>query len=178
MLRKTTAAIFASLLLAAPIGVHAQGQNQGQQNQPGTTVKATHGAWEIRCSTAKPDECIMSQIGKREDGQAVLRVGIRKTDGAKTPNGEPIAAVLQIDAPIGVLLPAGVEVTIDGNQIGRALFQVCDGRACIASEPVADEFIGKMKGGSNAIMAITALNGEKASINISLNGFTKAYGAL
>lgn len=177
VLRKTTAALFAAMLGLAPQLAAAQDQQPAQQQQ-GTTLKATHGSWEIRCSTTQPDACVMAQIGKREDGQSVLRVAIRKTDGAKTPKGEPIAALLQIDAPLGVLLPAGVEVKIDGREIGRAQFQVCDGRACVASEPVAEDFIKQMKGGANAVMAIMALNGDKAEVQISLSGFTKAYDSL
>lgn len=171
MLRKSTAALFASLLCLAPLGAQAQ-------NQPGSTVKATHGSWEIRCSNAKPDACMMSQVGKGAEGNALLAVSVQKTTGAKTPNGEPIAAVLQIEAPLGVFLPAGVEVTIDGTQIGRAGFTICNAQGCFVSEPVAEDFVNKMKNGSSAVMAVTGPNGEKASVNISLSGFTKAYNAL
>ena len=84
----------------------------------------------------------------------------------------------EIDAPLGVFLPAGVEVKIDGAEIGRAAFQVCDSRACIASEPVPADFIEKMKKGNAATMTITALNGEKAEIAISLSGFTRGFNDL
>ncbi|QIE54744.1 hypothetical protein G5B40_04380 [Pikeienuella piscinae] len=173
MLRKLFAALITAVLGFAPFVATAQ-----DQEQPNTTLKATNGAWEIRCSVPKPDACIMTQVGNRDDGKAVLRVALRKMDGAKGPNGEPIAAVLQIDAPIGVLLPAGVEVKIDGREIGRAAFQVCDGRACIASEPVAKEFVDQMKGGVKAVMTIMAVNGEKADVQISLEGFTKSFNSL
>ena len=116
----------AALLACLPLGLSAQ---QAQQ-QPGSTLKATHGAWEIRCDVNSPENCILTQVGNRADGQPVLRVALRKTPGAKGPNGEEIAAVIQIDAPLGVLLPAGVEVKIDGAGIGRAAYQVCDSRAC------------------------------------------------
>ncbi|MFV0476046.1 MAG: invasion associated locus B family protein, partial [Pikeienuella sp.] len=140
MLRKTTVALFAATLGFTPLFAAAQDQAQQQQpQQQAATLKETHGAWEIRCAAAQPEACVMAQVGKRPDGQAVLRAAIRKTDGAKTPKGEPIAALLQIDAPLGVLLPAGVEVKIDGREIGRAQFQVCDSRACVASEPVAED---------------------------------------
>lgn len=173
MLLKPYAALIAIGLGFAPFAAAAQ-----DQAEPNTTLKATNGAWEIRCSVPKPDACIMTQVGNRDDGKAVLRVALRKVDGAKGPKGEPIAAVLQIDAPVGVLLPAGVEVKIDGREIGRAAFQVCDGRACIASEPVAKEFVDQLKNGAKAVMSIMAVNGEKAEVSISLDGFTKSYNSL
>lgn len=166
------AAFAAGLLFAA--GAAAQ-----DQSQPGSTVKATHGAWEIRCDAKKPDVCIMTQVGNRADGQPVLRVAFRKTPpGTKGPQNVEIAAVLQIDAPLGVLLPAGVEVKIDGKAIGRAAFQVCDSRACIASEPVPQAFVDELKKGNAALMTIVAVNGDKAEVNISLSGFTAGYNAL
>lgn len=171
MFRKTSAAILIAALGFMPLAASAQ-------EGGGTTLKTTNGAWEIRCSEAQPENCVMSQVGNRADGKAVLRVALRKTPGAKGPKGEAIAAVIQIDAPLGVLLPAGVEVTIDGTPIGRAGFQVCDGRACIASEPVPADFVNKMKAGSKAVMTVLAVNGEKASIDISLNGFTKSFDSL
>ncbi|WP_340109542.1 invasion associated locus B family protein [Pikeienuella sp. HZG-20] len=173
MLRKTTAALFAAALGFMPQIAGAQDQAQGA-----TTLKATNGAWEVRCSTAKPDACIMTQVGNREDGKPVLRVALRKTDGAKGPNGAPIAAVIQIDAPVGVLLPAGIEMKIDGREIGRAAFQVCDARACIASEPVPTDFVNQMKNGVKAVLSIMAVNGEKADVPISLSGFTKSFDSL
>lgn len=167
---------FAAAILVAAIPLGASAQTQGQQ--PGSTLKATHGAWEIRCDVNNPENCILTQVGNRADGQPVLRVALRSTPGAKGPNGVEIAAVIQIDAPLGVFLPAGVEVKIDGAEIGRAAFQVCDSRACIASEPVPADFIEKMKKGNAATMTILAVNGEKAEIAISLSGFTKGFNSL
>lgn len=171
---KPIAALFAAALLLAPNGLIAQDQAQ----PGGSTLKATHGAWEVRCDAKNAESCIITQIGNRADGQPVLRIAFRKTNGAKGPKGEPIAGVMQVDAPLGVLLPAGVEVKIDGTEVGRAVFQVCDTRACIASEPVADAFIDQMKKGSNAQFAIMAVNGEKAEVSISLSGFTKGFNSL
>ena len=170
LFRHAAAAAFIAL---APLAAFAQ-----QGAQPGSTLKATHGAWEIRCDVNAPENCILTQVGNRADGQPALRVALRSTPGAKGPNGVDIAAVIQIDAPLGVFLPAGVEVKIDGAEIGRAAFQVCDSRACIASEPVPADFIDKMKKGNAATMTIMALNGEKAEIAISLSGFTKGFNSL
>lgn len=177
MTRKIIAA-----LAAICIGVTAStalAQNQSAEDKPEPAkLKATHGDWEIRCDAKNENACLMTQIGKRGDGQSVMRVSLRKTDGAKGPNGEAIAAIMQIDAPLGVLLTAGVAVNIDGREVGRGAFQVCDTRACIASSPVAADFVNQLKKGSNAQMTIVGVSGEKADVRISLSGFTAAYNAL
>lgn len=166
------AALFALIACAAP-AAFAQAQEQ-----PGSTLKATHGDWEIRCDAENAAACLMTQVGKRADGQPVVRVSLRKTPGAKGPNGEAIASVMQIDAPLGVLLTAGIALAIDGREIGRGAYKVCDGRACIASEPLADPFVSQLKAGSSAKMTLVGINGEKAEVTISLSGFTKAYDSL
>lgn len=169
MLRKTFAALLTGLSLTASPSV-AQDQN--------STVKATHGAWEVRCSAQNPEACGLLQVGKNKEGQPVLQVTVRKTPGLKGPEDVPIDAFIEIVAPIGVLLPAGVAIQIDGRDIGRGVFQVCNPQACLVSEPVQNDFIEQMKKGSNATMRIMNASGAAADITISLSGFTKAYNSL
>ena len=90
----------------------------------------------------------------------------------------PIDAFVEVVAPIGVLLPAGVGISIDGRDIGRGIFQVCNPQACLVSEPVQNDFIDQMKKGNNATMRIVNASGQPTDISISLSGFTKAYNSL
>lgn len=173
MFRHLTIATFALATAFAPLTGHAQ-----NTEQPDAELKTTNGAWSIMCSKENKQNCVMTQLGNRADGKPVLRVTFRKTPDAKTPDGKPIAAVVKIDAPLGVLLPAGVRIDIDGREIGRAQFQVCDSRACIASEPVPPQFVDQMKAGAKSVMTLTAVNGETAPVEISLNGFTKSFNDL
>ena len=170
MLKKSLAAIACVFGFATATPAVAQDQ--------GSTVKATHGAWEIRCSTQSPDQCLMAQTGNNAQGQPVLQALIRKTPGLKSPQGQPIAAVVEVIAPIGVFLPAGVAIQIDGREVGRGVYRVCNPQACLVAEPVPEDFISQMKKGSNAVMTVTAANGETANITISLSGFTKAFNGL
>ena len=170
MLKKPLAALagLAAILLGS--AVFAQDQN--------TTVKAKHGAWEIRCSAQQADACAMVQTGNNAEGQPVLRVLLKKTPGLQSPQGQPVAAVLEVIAPIGVLLPPGILIKIDGRELGRAGFQVCNPQACLVAEPVQEDFVSQMKKGNSATMTLTGPNGQSTDIAISLSGFTKAYNGL
>ncbi|MEO0363488.1 MAG: invasion associated locus B family protein [Pseudomonadota bacterium] len=148
------------------------------QNQPASTVKATHGSWEVRCGVENPDRCVMVQTGNNENGEPVLQAILSKAPGLEGPNGEEIAALMEIVAPIGVLLPAGVAVKIDGREVGRGGYRYCNPQACLVTEPIQDDFVNQLKRGSNAVFTLTALNGQTADITISLSGFTKAFNAM
>lgn len=171
MFRKIVALSIALFSLGA---VAATAQSQAG----GSTVKAKHGAWEIRCGVENPDTCLMAQTGNNDEGEPVLQALLRKTPNLKGPNGEAIAAVMEIVAPIGVLLPAGVAVTIDGKEIGRGGFRYCQPQACVVQEPIQDEFVNQLKRGAGAVMTLVGLNGTSLDVKISLSGFTKAYNSL
>jgi invasion protein IalB len=172
-------AVFGSALAAAALLATAPGGSaQTAAQQPSTTLKATHGDWEIRCSVQNPEACAMAQTGNNAQGQPVLQVLLRKTPGLKGPKDQPIAAVMEIIAPIGVFLPAGLAVAIDGKEIGRGVYRYCSPQTCVVAEPLQETFITQMKGGSNAVMTVVGVNGEAANISISLKGFTAGYGAL
>ena len=165
--------LLAAAVLSLGFGVAVAAQDQGA-----SFVKATHGAWEVRCSNADNSKCVMTQTGNNAEGQPVLQALLRRTPGMQGPNGEPVAAVFELLAPIGVLLPAGIAVSIDGAEIGRVPYRVCNPQSCLVAEPVLEDFIGKMKKGSNAVMTMVGVNGQAASVTISLSGFTKAYNGL
>lgn len=174
MLKKTLALIagIAGLSLAAAADA------QQQPPQVGSTLKATHGSWEIRCAEQNPGNCAMVQVGNNSEGQPVLQTILRKTPGATGPNGEKIAAIFEVVAPIGVYLPAGVGIKIDGAELGRGGYTVCYPQLCLMSQPVADSFITKMKAGNSAIFTLTRPNGQTTDITISLSGFTAAFNGL
>lgn len=171
-------ATFALVIASASLSLFA-GASLAQNAQQGSTVKAKHGAWEIRCSNQDANACLMAQTGNNKEGQPVIQALLRKTPGLTGPNNEAIEAVMEIVTPIGVLIPAGVGVKIDGAEVGRGGFRYCSPQACIVQEPIQADFVSKLKKGSGATMTlVSATNGETAEIAISLSGFTKAYNGL
>ena len=109
---KQTMVAFALAALTLPGPVAAQDATQADE-----TVKSTHGAWDVVCATATPDQCTLRQIGKTADGNKILVVHIRKLDGVKTQDGKTIPAAIQITTPLGTVLRAGVKV----QQLDRPL---------------------------------------------------------
>ena len=169
--------IAAAGLLGALLPVAAGAQDSGVAQQ-GETVKATHGAWEIVCATAQPDLCVMRQVGETADGKRVLEVRVRKLDGVQTQDGETVPAALRVLTPLGSLLRPGVRVAVDGNEPRTGAFEVCLPRGCVVEDPMSEEFLGQLKAGVVAKMTFGLIQQGEINVDISLNGFTKAFGSL
>ncbi len=170
---KQTMAAFALAALTLPGPAAAQDATQAAD-----TVKATHGAWDVVCATAAPDQCTMRQIGKTADGKKVLIVHIRKLDGDKAEGGKTFPAAIQITTPLGTILPAGVKVQVDAGEPRTGAFEFCIPNGCILRDPLSAEFLASLKAGKAASMTFRVLQQGTLSVSISLKGFTKAFKAL
>ncbi|RUW80515.1 invasion associated locus B family protein, partial [Mesorhizobium sp. M8A.F.Ca.ET.059.01.1.1] len=118
-------AMFLAVLSAAGLFV----AGQANAAQPSGTVKSTHGAWSIICDTpagATSEQCVMMQNVVAEDRPEMgLSVVVLRTADNK-------AEILRVLAPLGVLLPNGLGLNVDGKDIGRAYFVRCFQDGCYA----------------------------------------------
>lgn len=138
-------------------------------------LKATHGDWEIRCIEGS-STCAMSQVGKTNDGKRAILVTIQRLKGAKADNGTPVPAAMTVQAPLGILLPYGVRLKIDADQVVPLPLSRCVPAGCISQAPMLDEAVNKMKKGSKAVYGFFL--DKEILVNVSLRGFTKAFNTL
>lgn len=153
-------------------------QSAGQPQAASETVKAKHGDWEIVCAASQPDLCVMRQIGQTKDGKRVLEVRVRKLEGVTAQNGQKVPAAIRIMTPLGSILQPGVRVQIDGAEPRTGVFEVCLPQGCIVEDPMSEEFLGRLKAGAVANMTFSLIQQGELTVDISLNGFTKAFGSL
>jgi invasion protein IalB len=168
-------------LSAASVPVSAQQPTQPQAQQPGV-VKSNHGAWSIVCDTpagANGEQCALMQNVIADDRPEVgLSVVILKTADRK-------ATILRVLAPLGVLLPNGLGLNVDGNDIGKAYFVRCFSDGCY-SEVVLDDTKVKddeqtlkvLLAGKTATFIVFQSPEEGVGIPVDLNGFREGYEAL
>jgi invasion protein IalB len=159
------AVALAVALLALPM---AQALAQG-------AVKSVHKDWQIRCDTppgAKSEQCALIQSVTAEDRANVgLTVIVLKTADAKS-------RLMRVVAPLGVLLPSGLGLKIDNNDVGRAGFVRCLPNGCIAEVVMDDELIKKLRTGKSATFIIFQTPEEGIGFPMSLNGFGEGYDKL
>jgi invasion protein IalB len=167
------AAAFACVLLRAlPVG--AQDADSSAVGT-GSVVKQTYGAWQVSCRTppgAKEEKCALVQSVTAEDRPSVgLTVVFYKAIGEDKK-------LLRVVVPLGVLLPTGLGLKIDGQDIGNAPFLKCSKRGCIAEVVLQDEVIKKMMGGGTAMFIIFDTPEAGIGIPVSLQGFGDALANL
>jgi invasion protein IalB len=162
------AALGASLGLAAMIGtsspVHAQG-----------AVRSVHGDWQIRCDTppgAQSEQCALIQSVVAEDrSNAGLTVIVLKTADQKS-------RLMRVVAPLGVLLPSGLGLKLDNQDVGRAGFVRCLPNGCVAEVVMDDKLLGQLKSAKTATFIIFETPEEGIGFPLSLNGLSEGFDKL
>ena len=85
---------------------------------------------------------------------------------------------MRVIAPIGVFLPTGVALEIDGNAVGRVPFTRCMPQVCMAFAEASPETLAKLKKGKSANFIIYEAPGMGLPMNLSLEGFSASLAAL
>ena len=138
-------------------------------------VIAQHGDWQVVCKPPPPGSkekvCALVQSVTAEDRNNVgLTVYFQVFS-----NG---TRVLRVFAPLGILLPPGLGLKIDGQDVGNAPFLRCHSFACYAQVVVKDDLTKRLKDGKTAIFVIFQTEEAGIGIPISLNGFAKGLSDL
>jgi invasion protein IalB len=162
--------LFALCLAGVPL-LSGTGQAAAQG-----AVRSTHGDWQIRCETppgAQKEQCALVQSVTAEDRPNVtLSVLVLKTADQKT-------RIMRVIAPLGVLLPSGLGLKIDQNDVGRAGFVRClPNIGCMAEVMLDDTLIGQLRTGKSATFIIFQSPEEGIGIPLSLNGFGDGFDKL
>lgn len=138
-------------------------------------VKSTHGDWQMRCDMppgAPGEQCALIQNVTAADRENVgLSVIVLMT-------ADKQARILRVLAPLGVLLPSGLGLQVDGTDIGRAAFVRCLPNGCIAEVILEDQLLDQLKAGAQATFIIFQTPEEGIGIPISLGGFSEGFAAL
>lgn len=158
-------------LLFAPLLVLASAQSADCQG----VVKARYGDWELRCETppgAAKEQCALVQrVADEAKPNIDLMVIVLKTaDGNNR--------LLKVIAPLGVFLPHGLGLKIDGADVGRAGFAQCTPNGCVAQVVMQDKLAEQMKNGKKAMFFIFQSPEEGVGIPLSLAGFKDGFDAL
>jgi invasion protein IalB len=143
--------------------------------QQSGTVRGTHGAWSVICDVpagASGEQCALMQNVVAEDRPEVgLSVVVLRTADNK-------AEILRVLAPLGVLLPNGLGLNVDGKDIGRAYFVRCFQDGCYAEVILEPSLLDTLKAGTSATFIVFQTPEEGIGIPVDLTGFSDGFAAL
>ena len=139
------------------------------------TVKSVHADWQIRCDTppgAQSEQCALIQSVTAEDRPNVgLTVIVLKTADAKS-------RLMRVLAPLGVLLPSGLGLKLDNQDVGRAGFVRCLPNGCVAEVVMDENLVKQLRTGTAATFIIFQTPEEGIGFPLSLNGLGEGYDKL
>ena len=158
----------ASLAIAFFFGLTVAASAQG-------AVRSVHGDWQIRCDTppgAQGEQCALIQSVVAEDrSNAGLTVIVLKTADQKSK-------LMRVVAPLGVLLPSGLGLKLDNQDVGRAGFVRCLPNGCVAEVVMDDKLLGQLRTAKTATFIIFETPEEGIGFPLSLNGLGEGYDKL
>jgi invasion protein IalB len=139
------------------------------------SVRSTHGAWSVICDVpagATSEQCALMQNVVAEDRPEVgLSVVVLRTADNK-------AEILRVLAPLGVLLPNGLGLNVDGKDIGRAYFVRCFQDGCYAEVILEQPLLETLRTGRAATFIVFQTPEEGIGIPVDLEGFEAGFEAL
>ncbi|MDX2258441.1 MAG: invasion associated locus B family protein [Hyphomicrobiaceae bacterium] len=167
----TAILVMLAVLVLAAVG----GPGAHAQEAPDGKVRSQHGDWQIVCKPPPPgasgEVCAIVQSVTAEDRNNVgLTIYFQRF-----ANG---TQVLRVFAPLGVLLPPGLGLKIDGANVGNAPFLRCHTFACYAQVTVDEPLVKRLETGKQAIFIIFQTEEAGIGIPISLSGFADALKGL
>lgn len=147
-------------------------------------IISTHGDWKVQCEAgaaqastgdaAPAKQCGMVQTARSEKNDKVSLTLVM----VKGKQNGKVVTMMRVVAPIGVFLPTGVALEVDGGAIGRVPFTRCLPQVCIAFAEASPQTLDKMRKGTSANFIIYEAPGLGMPMKISLSGFSAAFSAL
>lgn len=138
-------------------------------------VRGAYGDWQVRCETppgAQSEQCAIVQNVAAEDRPNVtLLVIVLST-------ADTNQKLLRVVAPLGVLLPAGLGLRVDGEDVGSAGFVRCLPTGCVAEVIMDDDLSDLLRSGEEATFIIFTTPEEGVGIPVSLDGFAEGFDTL
>ena len=157
--------LFALVLAAAALPANAQ-VVQGEKS--GDWTKGCLQAPENRPDAA--EQCfIFQRLFPEGSEQAAATVAV-----GRPGSGRPILASLTV--PLGVNLPAGVTVWVEGDEkaVRRPPLLFCVRAGCEANMRMDEVMTTAFKQHLTAVLSFTMVDGRQVALPISLRGFTHA----
>jgi len=135
-------------------------------------IKDRHGDWETRCETppgAAYEQCaIVLSVVDRDRPNLTLVVIVLNTADRK-------ARLMRVIAPLGVLLPPGIDLKIDDEDLGRLNYLQCLANGCVAQVAIDDKLLDKLKNGKIATFGVFQTPEQGVGVLAPLAGFKEAY---
>lgn len=170
-----------AILVAAVAGLSSSDHVMAQQDGQGAADDFAaryqrdarpikYGPWEKICF--KPGGakmvCRTTIVGRFETGQIAVRAYVVEREG-------DAVARIQLLLPVGLYVPAGVKLTIDGGTPYSVPFTWCLTNTCVAGAPAKPEMLRDMESGRSLAIEVVDTNLLAVKTSAPLDQFAEAH---
>jgi invasion protein IalB len=133
--------------------------------------------WKLRCvriQANQPEQCVVfAELLTTDTGQRIINFAVVVVPGQPAPIGT-------LTLPLGLFLPAGIQIAIDGQNPLAAPLTTCVAEGCQVSLNLDAGILPRMQAGRQTNVTFVENTNERRAltINLSLAGFAPALAAL
>lgn len=133
------------------------------------------GNWNLGCKPFGNSNELLCEASRiivlKQNNEALLSVFVTpwKQDQATAPY------LLRLQLPHGLNLPEGIHIQVDELETHNAIFQTSNQNGIFARIGLSDKVLSAMQAGKILTVSFSAINGNKISIPVPLNGFTAVF---
>ncbi|MBB4122210.1 invasion associated locus B family protein [Martelella radicis] len=147
----------------------------GDEQDP-TMVRENHGAWSMICDQppgATLEQCALMQNVIADDRPEIgLSIAVLKTADRQ-------ATLLRVLSPLGVFLPEGMGLFVDGINIGKAAYSRCYLDGCYVEVDIDEDLMKILRAGTEAVFTLNfSIDQDTIGIPVDLSGFGEGFDAL
>lgn len=163
------------------VGAHAQAKKPAapEPAKPAASAPAPAAApaapaqgWVTRCTAATrqdPLDCVLEENAVLNNtGQLVVGFSVRIPSDTRAP-------VALVHLPLGLYLPAGLKLGVDGGKAQSYPLQTCDAGGCYVGMPLDPALLAEMKTGKQLKATFQTLQRSDLNIELPLAGFAEGY---
>ncbi len=152
----------------------ARGQRRGAPAAPKPEVLMKEGMWRVLCEklpvakdkTRKTCYVSATATDPKRKGVFISLIVLKVKQGKKS------GYMMNVRAPIGVYLPTGIALEIDGKAVARVPFIRCNPLFCESLAAPRPQTLKDLKKGKKAKFIVYAAPGQGLPLTFELKGFT------
>jgi len=135
-------------------------------------TNAAGGVWETRCETppgAASQQCaiIQSVVDEQRPNINLVIIALKTADHK--------SRLLRVIAPLGALLPTGLDLKLDADDIGRMSFVRCLPNGCVAETLIDDKLLQRLEGAQTMTLVLFQTPEEGIGVPAPMTGFKDAF---
>lgn len=180
---------------AAPVKDAPAAKEGSADDAKATQAAEKFGDWALVCPApeadgkSKPEDCRLLQSAylnvEGKDGKEDAKEGgeprtqrVMLTAVGFVSEDKERQTVLSVIVPLGVHLPPGLKLEVEGEEEMKISLHRCDASGCVGILPMKSSLIEGFRKGKDGHVTFYNIAGKASRVRLSFEGFGKAFDAL